>query len=69
MVEMTAKAKILAHYQQQIELAQDRIDLFETDLLGAGDLGFATDTTLQSIAVEREIVVDFQRAIEILRKA
>jgi hypothetical protein len=67
---MTAKAKILAHYQQQIELAQDRINLFETGVMGAGDVGPpATDTTLQLIAVEREIVADFQRAIEILRKA
>jgi hypothetical protein len=67
---MTARSEALAYYEAQIVLALDRIRLFETGAMSTGDLGPPhRDTTAESIEVERALIRNYQRGIDILRRA
>jgi hypothetical protein len=65
---MNRKSEVVAYYLTQIDLAQDRIRLFESGAMSTNDIGPPSkDTTLESIEVEKALIENFTRGIEILR--
>jgi hypothetical protein len=64
---MSARSETLAFYQAQIDLARDRIRIFETGALSTGDVGPApVDRTRDAIELERWMIANLQRALAIL---
>jgi hypothetical protein len=61
---MSARSETLAFYQAQIDLARDRIGLFETGAMSTGDV--PVDRTRDAIELERWMIANLQRALAIL---
>jgi hypothetical protein len=60
----------LEYYQKQVDLAQDRIRRFESGDMKVGDLGPPQrDTTAEAIEFERSLIAEFQRGIDIIKRA
>jgi hypothetical protein len=59
----------LEFYKKQVTLAEDRVHRFQSGEMSVGDLGPPRrDTTAEAIENERQIILNFQRGIEIIEK-
>jgi hypothetical protein len=59
----------LEFYKKQVTLAEDRIRLFQNGEMSVADLGPPRrDTTAEAVENEREIILNFQRGIEIIER-
>ena len=59
----------LEFYKKQVTLAEDRICLFQNGEMSVADLGPPSrDTTAEAVENERQIILNFQRGIEIIER-